>query len=356
MKNYTPYFIFIFFLVGFAANAQKKTYYHDSTYYKSYNDYLHLRLYTVYKFNNLIVNAQNPESEHQQLVYAPNGNLNLGFGFNYKGLGINFGFNFPFINNDNGTLGETKKLDMRSYMYGRRYAIDFGLQFYKGFFLREYNDINPPGTPNPPSEIRGDMRVNTLGITAFKIQNYEKFSFRAAFAQTEVQKKSAGSLIYGPYINLLSVKADSSLVPEHIRDKFHLKSNVIEGNYGSMGLIGGYAQTFVLGQRLFLTGAAAVGYGITYGNYQYATDKGNVNDTAWQGGAKLNGKLSFGYNHGRTYVGTSYVIESYNITTSSDTIALYWMGQFRFNIVQRFNWDVKFLDWILEKKRNVTGG
>ncbi|OHX65716.1 DUF4421 family protein [Flammeovirga pacifica] len=354
MKTKLLIFFIVIFGISFQIKAQKKTYYHDSTYYKSYNDFLHLRLYTVYKFNSLVVNSHDEQNNRRQLVYSPNGNINLGFGFNYKGLGINFGFNFPFINNDDKTLGHTKKLDMRSYMYGRRYAIDFGLQFYKGFYLTEFDKVTRPNNPNPPSEIRGDLTINTLGITAFKIQNYEKFSFRAAFAQTEVQKKSAGSLIYGPYFNMVFTKADSSLVPEHIRDEFHISSNVIKGTYGSLGLIGGYAQSFVLGERFFLTGALAVGYGATYGNYTYTTDNGHVHDTTWKGGVKLNGRVAFGYNHGRNYIGTSYVIESYNITTNHDNISMYWMGQFRINLVRRFNWTVKPLDWLLARKREIT--
>ncbi|NLR92217.1 MULTISPECIES: DUF4421 family protein [Flammeovirga] len=326
---------------------------HDTTYYKSFNDMLHLRLYTVYKFNELVVNSGKRISSHDNLVYAPNGNLNLGFGFNYKGLGINFGFNFPAINNDDDVYGETNKLDMRSYLYARKFAVDLGLQFYKGFYISEVNENDPIRDPQPPTQLRGDMVINTFGLSSFWIHNYEKFSFRAAFAQTEVQKKTSGSLLYGPYLNFVRIKADSSLVPENLREEYLLSSNIISGWYGSMGLSAGYAQSVILFKRFFITGSLALGYGITFGHYFFETDYGNEKDTIWKGGLKYNARLAFGYNTDRMYVGSSLVLESYNITTASDNVTLYWMGQFRVNLVHRFNWKVGILDWALDKEKKI---
>ncbi|MBB6461279.1 DUF4421 family protein [Flammeovirga kamogawensis] len=323
---------------------------HDTTYYISYNEQLHLRLYTVYKFNELIVNAD--EQGNENLTYTPNGNLNVGFGFNYKGLGINIGLNLPAINNDNDKFGETQKLDMRSYVYGRKYAFDLGLQFYKGFYISELNRDNPPNNTEP-IELRGDMKIHTVGVSVLKIHNHEKFSFRAAFAQTEVQKKTAGSLIYGPYINFVRIKADSSLIPEYIRNEYLLSSNIVEGWYGSMGITAGYAQSLILFKRFFITAAAALGYGATFGHSYYETQKGKVNETAWKGGIKINSKVALGYNSEKTYVGGSFVLESYNITTSEKNMSLYWMGQYRFNIVRRFNWKVAPLDWVFDKKDRI---
>lgn len=319
---------------------------HDTTYYKSYNNDLHLRLYSVYKFNNLVLTGNNDQS--RRIVYSPNGNLNLGFGFNYRGLGINIGINFPAINNDNDKYGKTRKLDMRSYMYGRKVAVDLGLQFYNGFYISEAESRSPAAN-NQPTELRGDMSINTFGISTLFIQNYEKFSFRAAFAQTEVQKKTAGSFLYGPYINFVNIKADSSLIPEHIREEYKLEDNIVKGVYGSAGLMGGYALSLIIYKRIFFTGALALGYGLTYGNTWYDTPDGRMNDHVWDTGLKLNARTAFGYNNRRTYLGISFVLESYNIATQYDITELYWMGQFRFNIVRRFDWKVPPLDWIMDR-------
>lgn len=321
---------------------------HDTTFYKSYNNDLHLRLYSVYKFNNLIINS-NRDDINRKIIYSPNGNLNLGFGFNYRGLGINIGINFPAINNDNDKFGETKKLDMRSYVYGRKVAIDFGLQFYNGFYISEYEDSNYEPPNDGPTELRGDMNINTMGVSALFIQNYEKFSFRAAFAQTEVQKKTAGSWLYGPYLNFLTIKADSSLIPEHIREENNLEDNIVRGKYGSFGAMGGYALSLIIGKKFFITGALALGYGVTYGNSDYKTTTGFYNETVWDTGFKINGRMALGYNTNRNYIGFSYVMESYNIATSYDITELYWMGQVRFNVVRRFSWKVGPLDWIMDR-------
>ncbi|NME72184.1 DUF4421 domain-containing protein [Flammeovirga aprica] len=320
---------------------------HDTTYYKSYNNDLHLRLYSVYKFNNLILTGNGDQGK--RIVYSPNGNLNLGFGFNYRGLGINIGINFPAINNDNDKFGKTRKLDMRSYVYGRKVAIDFGLQFYNGFYISEYESRGNFNQSNPPTQLRGDMSINTIGVSTLFVHNHRKFSFRAAFAQTEVQKKTAGSLLYGPYINFLNIKADSSLIPSHIREEYQLEDNIIKGLYGSAGLMGGYAFSLIIYKRFFLTGALALGYGLNYGNTWYETTEGRMNEDVWDTGFKLNTRAAFGYNNRRTYLGFSFVLESYNIATSYDITELYWMGQYRFNIVRRFDWKVPPLDWIMDR-------
>ncbi|MBD0401277.1 DUF4421 domain-containing protein [Flammeovirga sp. EKP202] len=319
---------------------------HDTTYYKSYNTDLHLRLYSVYKFNSLVVTGNNNNS--QRIVYSPNGNLNLGFGFTYRGLGVNIGLNFPFINDDNDKYGETNKLDMRTYVYGRKVAIDVGVQFYNGFYVTDSQNL---GTPNSkePTELRGDMTVNTYGMSTLFVQNYEKFSFRAAFAQTEVQKKTAGSLLYGPYLNFVQIKADSSLIPYDIRDKYQLKNNIVKGLYGSGGVMGGYAFSLIMNKRFFFTGALAVGYGLNYGNTTYETPNERINEDVWNTGFKLNSRAALGYNNRRYFIGVSAVIESYNIAIEDDSSELYWMGQFRVNIVKRFDWGVPPLDWIMDR-------
>ncbi|MBB6461280.1 DUF4421 domain-containing protein [Flammeovirga kamogawensis] len=318
---------------------------YDSTYYTSYNDDLHIRLYNVYKFNDLLIQDKNDRSNN--IIYSPNGNLNVGFGFTYRGLGINIGLNLPAINNDDDIYGKTTKLDMRSYMYGRKYAIDFGLQFYQGFYLKNtIKNIPPFPDTTPPQEIRGDMQVNTIGFTAFKIHNYEKFSFRAAFSQTEVQKKTAGSPIYGPYLNVLHFSADSAL----IQDGEHgLISNVKDGWYTSTGFSGGYAFSIVLFKQFFITGSAAFGYGLAIGNSTMENIEGNTTEVTIGGGIKVNARSAIGYNNDKTYVGLSIVLESYNINTPDDYLKLYMMGQFRFNIVRRFDWKISPFDWIMDR-------
>ncbi|AZQ62176.1 DUF4421 domain-containing protein [Flammeovirga pectinis] len=318
---------------------------YDTTFYTSYNDDLHIRLYTVYKFNDLLIQDRNDRSNN--IIYSPNGNLNVGFGFTYRGLGINIGLNLPSINDDDDIYGKTTKLDMRSYMYGRKYAIDFGLQFYQGFYLKNtINRVPPFPDIGPPQEIRGDMQVNTIGFTAFKIHNYEKFSFRAAFSQTEVQKKTAGSPIYGPYLNILHFSADSAL----IQDGDHgLISNVKDGWYTSTGFAGGYAFSLVLFKQFFITGSAALGYGLAIGNSTLENINGNTTEFTIGGGIKVNARSAIGYNNDKTYVGLSIVFESYNVNTPDDYLKLYMMGQFRFNIVRRFDWKVGPLDWIMDR-------
>jgi hypothetical protein len=166
----------------------KATY--DSSYYHSFIQDIVGRFYFSQKFTNPTLKGID---RSDKLRYLPNTTLNMGVGATYKPLTINLGYGFGFLNQDK-EKGKTKYLDLQSHLYVRKWSFDLTGQFYSGYFLTPKGNNAPDGAQY---YIRPDMHVTILGLAAYRVFNYKKFSYRAAMVQNEYQQKSAGTLLVG---------------------------------------------------------------------------------------------------------------------------------------------------------------
>ena len=88
---------------------------------------------------------------------------------------------------------------------------------------------------------KGDAKLKSLNLTADYIFNYKKFSMPAAFTQSFIQKKSAGSWMVGLSFQASSITADAQ------RDKL-IRNTDIALYRVSLG--GGYGYNIVAGRWL----------------------------------------------------------------------------------------------------------
>ncbi len=220
---------------------------HDTTFYESFQQDIITRIYLSQKYTNLELKKDNGAP---RLRYKHNTNLNLGIGATYKNLTINVAYGFGFLNHDE-EKGKAKKLDLQARLYGRIWAIDLYGQFYKDYY--EY----PKGrgsADNTNYFIRPDLKVNLVGVAAYKIFNYKRFTLHPAFTQDEVQKISAGSVLAGAQIYYGDIKGDSALVPSQLAifydRRFISKVRILEIGPGV-----GYAYTQVFPHHFYFTGS-----------------------------------------------------------------------------------------------------
>ena len=125
---------------------------------------------------------------------------------------VSFTRGFGFLNPDKGR-GKTKGLDLQLRLYPRKWAIDVLGTFIKSYYL-DPEDENGLRLTN--YYLRPDIKRDVIGISAFRVANADKFSYRAAITQNEWQTKSAGSLLYGGEIYYGQVKGDSAIVPNKV--------------------------------------------------------------------------------------------------------------------------------------------
>jgi hypothetical protein len=235
---------------------------HDSSYFVTYPKMITTRFFFSKKYTAFTLNQQEGEKD---LRYRPNSKLTMGIGATYHIISINLSLGFGFLNPDNGQ-GKTKRLDLQGHLYPNEWVLDWYGQFYKGYYLYPKGfHANTPATYYQ----RPDITVNLFGIGLYRVLNYKKFSFRAAFLQNEWQKKSAGTVLLGGEINYGVMRADSSFVPHNLANLYP-QAGINNVHFLCFGPGVGYAYTLVVRQHFFVTGSATVNF-----NLGYSTESGD---------------------------------------------------------------------------------
>jgi len=333
-----PITILIFSILSDSANAQlfneSTQVKHDTNFIKIYKDELTTRVFlsrkqNYYTFSDKLLNPW--------IKYKTNDNLLLGIGYTYSFLTLNLAVKMPFVNNDNDIYGESKYVDFQSHAIFRSYLIDFYLQWNKGYYISNPDDIfenRPPGADFP---IRGDLRTNILGLNVQYLFNSKRYSYKASFVQNEFQKKSAGSPIVGIEGYWMLGMGDSAIIPGSIPPRdFADNIPFNQADIFNIGLNGGYAYTFVVKKRFYLSLSAVVGIaGAKSIMHNTATSESYISGISL-GINNLN-RVSVGFNRNDFYVGLSYIgFNMTNLADSNNNLITYRTGNIRLNVVKRF--------------------
>jgi hypothetical protein len=219
------------------------------------SDLLGLRLYFLRKSNNLEITKGN-----NTLELNPNGLMAIGVGFNYKSFGIGIGFGIPNTAKSNQKKGKTNQFDLQFSVYGKSIGIDGYLQVYKGYYNTNPNDFVEWTSDTLPQ--LPEMKIVSVGISAFYIFNAKKFSYKAAFVRNQIQNKSAGSLAVGIFGTYDNVDSPGGFIPHEFPDSLKTQFDLSAFRAISLGVYIGYMYSFVLSKKFFINLAALPGYGV----------------------------------------------------------------------------------------------
>lgn len=298
-----------FVLILCTAQGQTKEYrrfetrpIHDD-YIVDYSDQLSVKLYGILKSNKIAHVSQDTD---KKIEYKPNENLNIGFGLGYKWLGLDLAFNLSGVNSDDDQFGKTKRFDIQSNIYTRKFAIDLNWQSYCGYYASNPGtymaNFDPDRMPYP---LRPDIKTVNYGISAMYIFKHDKFSFRSAFTYNERQVKSAGSFMAGPYLSYYRMDADSSLIPVAAEEYFDTSVDFRGNEYIGYGFSGGYGYNLVVGKRVFFSATLAIGLGPEI--KKTPSTHGQKASTEAQLTGRLSVRTALGYNSERFFSGISAV-------------------------------------------------
>ncbi|UUC44349.1 DUF4421 family protein [Flavobacterium cerinum] len=203
----------------------------DSTYIGKFPQEYSARLYLSRKFVTL--NSDYPDADSKE--YIANSPFAIGAGFTWGNSGLSYSYGFGFLADK--SKGKTRYFDLEYHYYGRKIVLDFFGMDYKGLYYEDKGrDI---------LEMYSDAQITNIGVFGQYVFNGDRFSYRAAFDQVQVQLKSTGSFLLGGGAYYNRVRAD----------------NVI-GFRKEMYQIGpslGYAYTWVINPRFFVTGSLTPG-------------------------------------------------------------------------------------------------
>ncbi len=284
-KHYLATLIFcVPVLINYSVFAQKVDM-HDSSYYKTFPHSLTPRFYFSQKYADITFQSADGSKD---LQYRANTKLNMGIGATYNNLTLNVALGFGFLNNNIEEKGKSKSLDFQLHLYPNGWAADLLAVHYKGVYAY------PKGYASDNSNTyyyRPDIKLNLFGITAYRVANAKRFSYRAAMVQNEWQKKSAGSLLYGGGIYYSGFHGDSGIIPPKVSSSFS-QAGIDNFHFIAVGPGVGYAYTVVAAQHLFLMGSL-----IANANIYISTDENNNaknNKTSFEPAAVF--KAAAGYN------------------------------------------------------------
>lgn len=301
----------------------------DTNYVISFPDQLNARVYFSRKFTNLRISKRNGRSP---LKYNPNTSLNFGIGATYGGFTLNLGYGFSPINKEKGK-GETSYLDLQSHIYGRKYVVDAFGQFYTGLFLQNTQKYAPDFEEE--FYLRPDIRVRLVGFNARKVMNAKHFSYSAPFVQNRMQKKSAGSLLFGVKAVAFFLDADSNLIPPFVNQEDYGRSILrqVKGRSIQAGATAGYAYSLIYKKYFFITGS--FNFGLSVGPVKNIDIEG-VEEREWQINPTISTRFALGYNSKKWYLGFTYLQDETTVRSiDGNALKSVGIGNLRFNYVQR---------------------
>ena len=260
--------------------------------------------------------------DNEEITYKPNNPVSIGLGLSWKGTNLSFGYGFDFMRDKE--RGKTHSLDFQYHYYGRKVIFDIFFQRYRGFYTDDEpkdKTKNRSGNNNDNVHLYPDIKIRQYGVFGQYVFNGKKFSTKAVFSQNEIQRKSVGSFLLGGgiYYNKLQVDSTQILGGDKELNNFQLGVNT------------GYAYTWVVNRRFFISGSVSVGVNFGAKSFDRLTkDKLQVYPTFFP-------RFAMSYNHNSWSVGLSAVVNRIYVIHSKETKVSLNSGAAQITFVKRFD-------------------
>jgi len=273
---------------------------HDTNYIYNYGDEIAVKLLLLNKYNYFRIRDKLNDT---RLRYRPVRDLNLGAGISYKWFALDFSISLGLRNNSE--FKNTKAFDFQGRMFSSKQYIATTIQYYKAYKLSGISGVDT--NVNEASTRREDIRIINFSLQYLFAYNYSRFSLKAPFVFNEVQRKSAGSLVFGASFDIFIMDADSSIVPPELSNYFEPQLHMDDLNLLSFALNIGYMYSFVYKEHFFLTLGLIPGLNLSFGDY-HTTQRHYINPNF---NLKIISMNSIGYNGRKFFTGFHLVGDAF---------------------------------------------
>ncbi len=264
----------------------------------------------------------------------PNLNLRYGVVFSYKFLSIRLGIRPKVSDHDKEKKGDTDTFRLKLQLLFDNWNHVIEYNNYRGFYVDNSSDY----VENESGNYIQFPELTTHIIFGSSVYKFNKnYSMRAIQSQTEIQAKSAGSLMPGFGYNIYTIAGTDKI--KNLEDgevtirEFY---NEYEGVNLSLQL--GYYYTFVLKKywfaNVFGIPAAGVDFYTTKINTPDETTDRSYSDTfasfSYGFGGGYNGeKIFFGANYKNRFTNEKFSSSRLHIIPSKDEFSIYFGYRFR---------------------------
>ena len=273
-----------------------------------------------YKAQTALWRIRDKIGQGQTFNYIPNVLGVAGGQLTIKGISISYLHKLPVSKSNQEKFGNTEFEGIEIDIQTRVVGLSFYYTRYRGFYLDKpdrYDSIWVNGDNYPR---RSDLQAMSIGLKTHFTFN-KKFSMKAAFEQTERQKKSAGSFMMMFGDHFMEIKSDSSLIPISEQGEFGSFGKFSGGSFNTFFSAVGAGVSLIKGNFNF-TPVLLVGVGIQAQFYSYdQSDKVEIKAPLY-----FHFRNSVGINGDNLFIRLVYAIEYNSIPFKEAGMEMYYMA------------------------------
>ena len=211
-------------------------------------------------------------------------------------IGLRLGVQLP---NETGEINDERNFALNLNVFGKRSFVEL--------FYRDLYGFN--GEPIGKTHLEGSVTFFT---------NAKKYSYRAAYAFTERQMKSAGSMSFQARLNRQSWYSDSTYLENNIDSSYY--------SYTSLSTGVGYAYSMIFLKNAYIDCGLNVGPEVQWLMYD------DANQWTWMSDVRM----ALGFNHPLFYTGITGNFDFWNQPIESESV-LHQFSNLSFHIGFRIN-------------------
>ena len=325
----------LFFSFPIFIFAQEPVQIYDSIPDSEYNEYIidHKKQFNVKLEVSNDISSFDVIGDDIELQLKPNLNLRYAAVLSYKFLTVRIGIRPKVSDEEKEEKGESDTFRLRFQLLFDKWNHLIEYNYDRGFYATNTDDFTDETFLNYIQF--PDLTSNVLFLSSsYKFNN--KYSMRAIQSQTEIQSKSAGSLL--PSASFMYYRLTGT---DRLKD---FDGNIIDRDvyteYNGINLSLGiaYYYTFVLKKYWFINAFAIPNAGVDfYKTHVYAPDtsyKLNNNDTFLAfnygfGGGYNGKKIFFGANYKNRFTSEKFSSSKLRITPSNNSFSVYFGYRFK---------------------------
>lgn len=251
------------------------------------------------------------------VVFAPNLSLRVGPYFGYRWIFIGYTIDVTHLYDD-----VNDRTDFNLSLYSNKIGLDLyyrktgdGYYIRKSFFGEDFNT-------DPLRNVKfGGVKTSNKGFNAYYIFNHRRFSYPAAFSQSTIQRRSAGSPIIGIGYSNQKVDVDwralDALIDERtghkiISERYDSTMESSTFHYDDINITGGYAYNWVFARNWLLNASLCLGLSYKSTHSDVKSKWMSFRDFTIKN-LNLDGTFRFAvvYNNMRWYTGMSIVTHAF---------------------------------------------
>ncbi len=281
-----------------------------------------------YNYTVMLQNTNTYEVYHlrtkggQEIVFAPEPSYRLGPYFGWRWIFLGYTLDLTHWG------GGTKKQDFNLSLYSNQIGVDL---FYRksgdDYSIRSLNLGDEYNTDAIKGADFNGFSSSIKGFNLYYIFNHRKFSYPAAYSQSTVQRRSAGSPMIGIGYTRHGLNIDWVALNDLIEEKLGA-DYVVSGidstmtsanvNYTDYSISGGYAYNWVFAHNWLFDVSLQAGLAYKRATSDMQSSKlGLFRDFDFRN-FNLDGVMRLGvvYNNTRWYAGMSSILHAYNYRRS----------------------------------------